>query len=377
MATFVERLLGGEAGSIVTVEPDYIVINDGVSHVAVEDISTVAVPEKVLVIYDHDVPTGRPEAAEILKKNFAFAKKYNTTYIQAQGVGYQYLVNEVAKPGQIIIGAGTHGSIYGAKGALGINVSIPELARVTETNRYSVVVPETEYVSLEGEMKDGVSVMDAALTFLKEAKDIRRKAVEFYCPSFDLHQKEVLLSMACITGAYTAGITEEKPEKALEIQLGQVVPMVMMPCNARVEQKKAEISERSSLNGMELQAGQIGGYTGGTIEELRKAAALIEGKKLALGFRLSICPATSRDYLQAMEEGIITKFIDFGAQIHAAGDRSVVVQGPGAMGPKEKLLTTGLYTYAGAMGCEDAEVYSASTESVIQAAITKHIQEEL
>ena len=78
-----------------------------------------------------------------------------------------------------------------------------------------------------------------------------------------------------------------------------------------------------------------------------------------------------------MEEGIITKFIDFGAQIHAAGDRSVVVQGPGAMGPKEKLLTTGLYTYAGAMGCEDAEVYSASTESVIQAAITKHIQEAL
>ena len=87
MATFVERLLGGEAGSIVTVEPDYIVINDGVSHAAVEDISTVAVPEKVLVIYDHDVPTGRPEAAETLKKNFAFAKKYNTTYIQAQGVG--------------------------------------------------------------------------------------------------------------------------------------------------------------------------------------------------------------------------------------------------------------------------------------------------
>ena len=212
---------------------------------------------------------------------------------------------------------------------------------------------------------------------VKEAKDIRRKAVEFYCPSFDLHQREVLLSMACITGAYTAGITEEKPEKALEIQLDQVVPMVMMPCGARTEQKKAEICERYSLNGMELQAGQIGGYTGGTIEELRKAAALIENKELALGFRLSICPATSRDYLQAMEEGIITKFIDFGAQIHAAGDRSVVVQGPGAMGPKEKLLTTGLYTYAGAMGCEDAEVYSASVESVIQAAITKHIQEAL
>lgn len=377
MTTFVEKLLGGKAGTIVTVEPDYIVINDGVSHAAVEDISTVAVPEKVLVIYDHDVPTGRPEAAEILKKNFAFAKKYGTRYIQAEGVGYQYLVNEVVKPGEIVIGGGTHGSIYGAKGALGINVSIPELARVTETNRYSVVVPETEYISLEGELRDGVSVMDAALTFLKKAQNIRRKAVEFYCPSFDIHQKEVLLSMACVTGAYTAGITEEKPENAMEIRLESVVPMTMMPCNARVEQGKAEICEKSLLKNMEIQAGQIGGYTGGTIEELRKAAEMIEGKELALGFRLSVCPATSRDYLQAAEEGIISRFIDFGAQIHAAGDRSVVVQGPGAMGPKEKLLTTGLYTFSGAMGCEDAEVYTASVESVIQASITKHIQEAL
>ena len=54
MSTFVERLLGGKAGTVVTVEPDWIVINDGVSHAAVEEISAVAKPEKVMVIYDHD-----------------------------------------------------------------------------------------------------------------------------------------------------------------------------------------------------------------------------------------------------------------------------------------------------------------------------------
>lgn len=375
MATFVEQLLGGAAGEIVTIEPDYIVINDGVSSAAVEDISTVAAPEKVLVVYDHDVPTGRPEAAEVLKKNFAFAKKYGTQYIQAKGIGYQYLVNEVVKPGQIVIGGGSHGSIYAAKGALGIDVSIPELARVVETNRYSVVVPETVYVSLEGKLGAGVSMMDAALTFLKEVHELKRKAVEFYCPTLDLHEREVLLSMACMTGAYTASITEEKPENAVHIPLEKVVPMLMLPCGSRVEQKSAAIVEKASVENMELQAGQIGGYTGGTIEELRKAAAMIEGKRIAWGFRLSVCPATSQDYLQAMDEGIITKFIDFGAQIHAAGDHSVVVQGPGAMGPKEKLLTTGLYTFAGAMGCEGTEVYTASVESVMQAALSKQLQE--
>ncbi len=378
MATFVERLLGGAAGEIVTVEPDYVVINDGVSSAAVEDISTVAAPEKVLVIYDHDVPTGRPEAAEVLKKNFAFSKKFGTRYIQAEGIGYQYLVNEVVKPGQIIIGGGSHGSIYGAVGALGIDVSIPELARVVETNRYSVVVPETVYVTLEGTLMGGVSVMDAAMTFLRDVKDLKRKAVEFYCPTLSLQEREILLSMACLTGAYTAGVSEEKPtQSAFTLQLEKVVPMLMLPCASRKGQKEAGIVEKAFVENMTLQAGQIGGYTGGTIEALRKAAEMIEGKHVAWGFRLSVCPATSRDYLQALEEGIITKFIDFGAQIHAAGDRSVVVQGPGAMGPKEKLLTTGLYTFSGAMGCEDAEVYTASVESVMQAAISKKLQEVL
>lgn len=373
MGKFVENVLGGAAGTVVTVEPDYIVINDGISHAAVDEISAAADPEKVLVIYDHDVPTGRPEAAAVLRKNLAFAEKFNCPYIQAEGVGYQYMLNEMVKPGQIIVGGGSHGSIFGAKGALGINVSIPELARVTETGRYSIVVPETVSVSLVGTLKCGVSVMDAAFAVLKKLGDVKRKAISFYCPTLDQHEKEVLCSMACMTGAYTASVTEEEEEPVITLDIREVNPMVMMPCADRAEQEKAEMTEKSMLAGLELKAGQIGGYTGGTIEELRKAAQLIEGKTLAQGFRLTVCPATSRDYIQAMEEGILTKLIDFGAQISAAGDHSVVVQGAGVMGPKERLITTGLYTFAGAMGCEDAEIYTASVESVMAASIGKQM----
>lgn len=373
MGKLIEKLLGGNAGSVVTVEPDYIVINDGVSHAAVDDISTVADPQKVLVIYDHDVPTGRPEAAAILRKNLAFAEKYNCQYIQAEGTGYQYMVNEVVKPGQIIIGGGSHGSIFGAKGTLGINVSIPELARVTETGRYSIVVPETVEISLKGSFKEGVSIMDAAFSFLKQAGDVKRKSLEFYCPTLDQHEKEVLCSMACLSGAYAAFTVEEEGAPVLTMDLGAVEPMLMLPCGDRKDQKNAEIAPKASKAGLELNAGQIGGYTGGTIEELRKAASMLEGKKLALGFRLSVCPATSRDYLQAAEEGILSKFIDFGAQINAAGDHSVVIQGPGAMGHKERLVTTGLYTFAGSMGCDDAEVYAGSVETVMNASFAKQM----
>ena len=374
MSTFIEKLLKGKEGSVVTVEPDYIIINDGVSHSAVEDISSVRYPERILVIYDHDVPTGRPEAAAVLKKILTFADKFGCRYIQAHGVGYQYMLNQIVKPEQIIIGGGSHASIFGAKGALGINVSIPELSRIIETGRYSTVVPETVYVNLTGHLQEGVSAMDAAFAFLKDNRAaVRKKAIEVYAPALSQHEREVFMSIVCITGAYTAGISNTEPLNAIRLDLAGVVPMVMMPCAERKEQRQADFAEKSSIAGTKLNAGQIGGYTGGTIEDLRTAAKIIEGKKLALGFRLSICPATSNDYILACEEGIISKFIDYGAQINAAGDHSEIVQGAGAMGANEKLITTGLYTYTGAMGVESSVVYSASVQSVAKASFSKEV----
>ena len=90
-------------------------------------------------------------------------------------------------------------------------------------------------------------------------------------------------------------------------------------------------------------------------------------------FRLCVCPATSKDYLQAIEEGIIEKFILFGAQIQAIGDRSVVSQGAGTVDGQETLLTTGLYTFDGCMGVKGSKVLCASVEAVIAAATTGEI----
>ena len=374
MGTFIENILGGAAGSVVTVEPDYVIINDGVSHAAVDEISSVAIPEKVYVIYDHDVPTGRPEAAAILRKNMLFAQKYGCHYVQAKGVGYLYMLHEVVKPGQITVGGGSHAAIFGANGALGINVSIPELARLVETGRFSTVVPETVPVNLTGRLPEGISAMDAGFAFLQENRNaLQKKALEVYAPSFTQHEKEVFLSVAGSAGAFTASISNEEAENALSFDLSTVEAMVMLPCEERAEQKNAAFAKKSTVAGTPLQAGQIGGYTGGTVEDLRIAASLLKGKKLALGFRLSICPATATDYIQACEEGLITQFIDYGAQINAAGDHSEIVQGAGAMGANETLLTTGLYTYPGAMGVPSSKVYSASVQSVVLASVSKEI----
>jgi 3-isopropylmalate/(R)-2-methylmalate dehydratase large subunit len=101
------------------------------------------------------------------------------------------------------------------------------------------------------------------------------------------------------------------------------------------------------------------------------AVNIIKGKKLARGFRLTICPATSADYIAACEEGLLELFIDYGAQISAAGDHSVVRQGAGVIGKGETLVTTGLYTYNGCMGVADSKVYTTSVETVACASFTR------
>lgn len=370
MSTLIERILGAPAGQPVRVTPDLVVVNDGIAYTAAEMAASVKNPSSVRVIFDHDVPTGRPEAAQVFGIIRRFAQKNGLRFLQAQGVGYQYLLNEEVKPGQIVIQGGSHAGIYGSAGALGIGVSATELARVLEHDYIELVVPETVGVKVTGSLPKGASIMDAAMQFLSDNPCLAGKAIEFEAEALSAHEKAVLCAMACETGAFTAMVSEPG-ETSITLDLAAAEPMVTMPCDAREVQKDAVRQPLRVISGTTFQAGQIGGYTGGTIEELRLAARLIEGKTLARGFRLTVAPATSADYLKALEEGIISRFIEFGAQISAVGDHSVVVQGAGVIGKGEKLLTTGLYTYTGCMGVQDSEVYTASVQSVIAAAAAR------
>ena len=89
MSTFVEQVMGKPAGSVVTLAPDYMIISDDESAAAVDEISTVADQEHVWVVYDHDVPTGSPEAAAVLRRNLLFARRHGCHYVQAKGCGYE------------------------------------------------------------------------------------------------------------------------------------------------------------------------------------------------------------------------------------------------------------------------------------------------
>lgn len=370
MAALIEEILGAQAGTAVEIQPDHIILTDGPSHRAMEGILRVAAPEKVTVIYDHDVPAGSSEGAAIFGEINHFAHRFGCRFVQSVGVGRQWMLNEMVQLGQIVVGGGTHNGIYGAIGALGVGLSPARLARALEEGKLQMVVPETVTVELTGALVCG-SALDLGLLLLQKlGRRICGKALQFVGGDrLTRQEKAILCGVACGTGAFTA-LFSDGGVPDLCLPLSEAVPMVQLPCGGREKQAAAAICPLSEAAGMEVQAGQIGGFTGGTIDDLRMAARWMEGQTLARGFRLSIVPATSRDYLMALNEGLIERFIVFNAQVLAAGERSVVRQGAGVIDQGERLVTTGLYTFDGCMGALGSEVYTASVESVVKAAVT-------
>ena len=136
-----------------------------------------------------------------------------------------------------MVGGGSHSAIFGANGALGFNVSPLELARVLETGKYQLIVPHTVIFRVEGKLKDGVSMMDAALTLLKNSKCVPGSIVKFVAPALSSHEKSVLCSMACGTGAVTALCVEEGDTDRV-LDLSTVEPMAVLPCEVRQAQSR-------------------------------------------------------------------------------------------------------------------------------------------
>ena len=377
--TAIEQILKGVAGENVTVKPDYVVVNDGQGHKALDLVERGIVNrDHIILFFDHDVPTGTSEAAAVVGKLERFSQEYGIRYIQAKGTGYQVMLDEFVKPGDIIISAGKHNSIYGARGALGLNVNVEQLAHVMMKGTFDIQIPQSVKVAVKGRLQGAASAIDAFITFLGNTvlENFSGRALEFTGEGMDSMtgpQRETFLSMVAQTGAVTAFYQKEargQYAKELEFDLSQVVPAAALPSTLDTYKPTYDYKPISQLEGIKLNQGYIGGYTGGRIEDLRLAAKLFEGKHIAWGFRLCISPVTSDVYLQAMDEGLLDIFIDFGAQIIAPGEHGINRQGAGVVGHGEKEITTGSYNYPGCLGCEDAEIYIASTASVAAAALT-------
>lgn len=369
--TMIESILNEKSGGTTVIEPDYIVLNDSLSLDIVnelENIKQLEAPERVIVMLYFDTPAGNFISAEIQKKLILFARKHELKFVQSQGIGYYILLDQYVKPGDIVVSSGKHNSIFGVKQALGIHVDPAELLNVCASGRMNFAVPETVRIELTGQLKLGASVKDFMISFLASNEHkYAGKAVEFYGQGLNsLSPKETadLCQLAARSGAVTAFInTDYQGPGQDSYDLGDVEPMAALPGSIHQSQPVTE------LEGAPLSACFIGGCTGGSIEDLRKAAAILKGKRIPSPMRLSIGPQTNEVYKQAISEGLIQTFIDSGAQILSTGCASCVTTSKGVIGKGEVMLSASCWNYEGCNGSKDSLVYLASAESVANSAL--------
>ena len=112
----------------------------------------------------------------------------------------------------------------------------------------------------------------------------------------------------------------------MEVDLTKVFPVVAAP--HAVENVKAV----AEVEGTKIQEAVIGTCTSGRLEDLRVAASILAGKKLADGVQLMIIPASQEIYLKAIEEGIITTLVKAGGDCPGFVVRTLPGDGPGHPG---------------------------------------------
>ncbi len=403
MATIAEKILNGEAGEIVEREVDYIMVNDITGVPAFEVLDELAYDiknEKAVVVQDHYVPNKDVDSAEQAKALRNYARKYkiaNYYEIGKGGICHQVMIEAgYVAPGRLIIGADSHTCSYGALGAFSTGVGSTEAAAAMATGRLWFKVPETQRFVIRGKPKRYVMGKDIILHIIGDigVSGSLYKSQEFYgttIESLNLSDRITISNMAIEAGA-KAGIIppddkvfefldgrvrgeyksvyadgkESEYEAVYEYDASEIVPTVAKPFSP------ANTAPASELD-VPIDQAYLGSCTNGRIEDLRVAAAILNGKKISPDVRMIVVPASEAVLAQAIEEGVIQIFLAADAFVSGPTCGACLGGHMGVLAKDERCISTTNRNFIGRMGHKDSEVYLANPAVVAASAIKGRI----
>ncbi len=389
------------AGDIHTVELDRLMSNDGTTHLTIDMYNKLKHPriadvDKLVWIVDHNVPSDSPKTAAAHKKMRDFAREHGIAYYEGAGVCHQIMMEDYVRPGELIFGADSHTCAYGALGAFGTGVGCTDYLYAMVTGTSWVLVPETIRFHLTGKLPDGVYARDLILTIIGRigANGANYKAMEFVgdgMKTLSMSDRFAICNLCVEAGAKTALMevddvaleyltehgrepkhcftSDEDAEFAdeYEVDLSAITPIVAKPhfvdnvVNAR------------ECVGTKIDEAFLGSCNNGRIEDLRVGAALLEGRHVSPTVRFLVVPASQSVYQQALEEGLLTTFIEAGAIVMNPNCSVCWGSCQGVIGEGETLISTGTRNFKGRAGHADSFVYLASAATVTASAITGEI----
>jgi 3-isopropylmalate/(R)-2-methylmalate dehydratase large subunit len=357
-------------------------------------------PDRVFIALDHAVPPPDHKKANNHKMIREFVAKNGITNFFDCGCGicHQVLPEEgLVEPGKVIFGSDSHTTTHGALGAAGIPIGRTETASVWALGETWLKVPPTIKFVLTGELREGVVAKDVILYLIGQvtADGATYKAVEFHGPvveKMSIGGRLTLCNMAAEMGAKAGMVpfdevtaeflkgrvsgefeTADPDEDAgyeniLEVDCSLIGPQLARP--HKVDNVVAVADQEDT----KIDVALLGTCTNGRLEDLRQAARILKGKKVAGGVRLLVYPASRGILDEANRDGTSSILLDAGAQIAVPACGPCLGAYGGVLAPGEKCVSTANRNFKGRMGCkEDTGVYLASPATVALSAIEGRI----
>lgn len=395
--TFAEKLIGRKAhhtvhaGDYVVVDVDVMMASDTTGPIAIEAFhqmggSRLAKPDQTVFILDHATPCPNERIAALHKLIREFCKEQQCVFWdQNYGVCHQVMMEEgMVHEGDLILGGDSHTCSYGSVGAFSTGVGSTDLGAAILTGKTWLMVPKTTRIELHGELPRGVYAKDVILQIIGDltSDGVTYESVEFAGDGFARFSVEEAMTVCNMTiemggknGVFVSAIhdpdllpdEDAQYDRVLKYDAADFVPVVAKPHTVD------NICRVDQLERQKVDVVYLGSCTNGRLSDLAAAAEVLGGKKVAPGVRLTVCPASAKVMLQAMEKGYIKQFLEAGATLATPGCGLCVGTLGGVPADGEVVVSTTNRNFKGRMGNNKALIYLASPATAAASALTGYI----
>lgn len=387
-------------GQIVTCAIDLLMMHDsgGPRRVAsrLEQLGArVWDPSRIVVVSDHFVPATDLEGAEILALTRRWAAAHGVTHYDGIGICHVVLQEHGhVRPGMFCVGGDSHSPSGGAFGAYMVGVGATEITGALVTGELWIKVPDTLRVRIDGALAPGVSAKDVMLHLCARiGMNNDRYVIEYAgtaVAALPMAERLVLCNMTAELGGET-GIVEpdamtsaalataggdpnvdfsrwrSDPDAPVAASIGidgsRLAPQVAAP------HSPANSRDIGDTERVRIDQAYIGACTGAKLSDLRMAAEVLRGRKVAKGTRLLIAPASTAMTAEAAREGTLSTLTEAGAILLPTGCGACAGMGAGMLAAGENCIASTARNFKGRMGSPDARVWLGSPFTVAASAV--------
>jgi 3-isopropylmalate/(R)-2-methylmalate dehydratase large subunit len=394
-------------GDVVVANVDLMVMHDLSSNFVMKvfenemENAKIADPSRIAFVFDHNFAPATQQAAEALAAVRKFAAKHGIKHVFDSGQGSVHHViieSGLWKPGQVIIGCDSHTPIYGALGVFATGVGNNSMAALGFQHSLGWFrVPETIQVFFHGETGPAVTPRDISQYLVGHLGEDGAvyQAIEYagpYMESLPVEDRMLFPLMSIDVGAKCGYVNPdaktiafakthsgakdfEMPvndlgttyKRVLDIDVGKLGPQVACPPTV------GNVRPIEEAMGIPVDIAEVGGSTGGRIEDIRILARCFADKKVHTDVRLQVVPVSRGVYSMALREGLFQILHDAGAIVFPPSAGSNQAFNMGAMAEHEVMISTQARNFPGRNGHPKARHYLGSTLTVAASAIRGRI----